>query len=89
MNNLKAKVDDLDFGKWRTVFLDLKKISDVEDNGVIKNTTFNTLKTRINNLEKESPDTNTLIQINQHNTDKQNMEKKFENVDEKIQDQVA
>ena len=31
--------------------MDLKKISDVGDNEVVKNAKFNTLKTKVNNLE--------------------------------------
>ena len=37
MNNLQAKVDDLDVGKLETVPADLKKIMDVLNNEVIKN----------------------------------------------------
>ena len=39
-NNLKTKVDDLDVGKLKTVPIDLKKLSDVEDNEVTKNAKF-------------------------------------------------
>ena len=63
LNNLKTKVDDLDVGKLKTVPVDLKKVSDVVDNEVVKK--FNTLKTKINNLEKRIPDATTLIHINQ------------------------
>ena len=34
------------------VRVDLKKLSDVVDNEVVKNTKINTLKTKVNNLEK-------------------------------------
>ena len=54
MNNLKTKVDDLDVGKLKTVPVDLKKLSDVVANEVVKNTKFNTLKTKVNSLEKNS-----------------------------------
>ena len=54
LNNLKTKVDDLDVGKLKTVPLELKKLSDVVDNKVAKKTKFNTLKTKVNNLEKKS-----------------------------------
>ena len=54
-----------------------KKISDVKDNEVAKNKQFNTLKTKVNNLEKKIPDTTTLIHTNQYNTDKQNLVKKL------------
>ena len=56
LNNLKTKVDDLDVGKLKTVSVDLKKLSDVVDNEVVTNTKFNTLKTKVNNLDKKIPD---------------------------------
>ena len=77
LNNLKTKGDDLDIGELKIVPVDLK-LSDVLDNEVIKNTNFNTLKTKVNNLHKKIPDAITFIYINQHNTDKQNLEKKLE-----------
>ena len=54
----------------------MKKLRDVVDNEVVKNTKFNALKTKINNLKKTIPDATTLIHMNQHNTNKQNLEKK-------------
>ena len=71
LNNLKAKVDDLDVGKLKTVPVDLEKLSHVVDNEVVKNTKFNTLKTKVNYLDKKIPDATTLNNINQYNTDKQ------------------
>ena len=53
LNNLKTKVDDLDIGKFTTAPVDLKKLSSAVDNEVAKNTKFNTLKTKVNNLEKK------------------------------------
>ena len=53
MNNSKTKVDNLDVGKLKIVAVDLKEFSDVADNEVAKNATLNTLKTKINNLEKK------------------------------------
>ena len=44
MNNLKTKVDDLNVGKFS---VDLKKVTDVADNEVVKNTKLNTLKTKV------------------------------------------
>ena len=76
MNNLKTKVDDLDVGKSKTVSVDLKKLSDVVDNEVVRNTIFNTLNATVNTLEKKIPDATTLIHINQYNADKQNLERK-------------
>ena len=76
LNDLKTKVKVLGVGKLKSVPLDLKKLSDVVDNEVVKNTKFNTLKTKVNDSEKNIPDATTLIPINQYNTDKQNLEKK-------------
>ena len=64
LNNLKTKVDDLNVGKLKTVPVDLKKWSDVVDKQVVKNTQFNTLKTKVNKLVKKIPDATTLIHIN-------------------------
>ena len=63
MNNLKTKVDALDVGKLKTVPADLKKISDVVNDEFVKNTKFNILKTKVNNLEKKNPDSTTLIHM--------------------------
>ena len=75
MNNLKTRVDDLYVGKLKTVLVDLKKLSDVADNEVVKNKQFNTLQTNVNNLDNKIVDATTLIHINQYNTDKQKLEK--------------
>ena len=71
--NLKTKTDYLDVGKLKTVPVDWKRLSDVVENEVIKNTNFNILKTKVNTSEKKIPDATTLIHINQYNTDKQNL----------------
>ena len=76
LNNLK--VDDLDVGKLRIVPVDLTKLGHVVDNEVVKNTNFNTLKTKVNNLETKTPYATNLIHSNQHNTDKHILEKKLE-----------
>ena len=78
LNNFKIIADDLDVGKLKTVPVDLKKLSDVIDNKVVKNTKFNTLKKKVNNSEAA-----TLIHINQYNKDRQNLEKKIRDADKK------
>ena len=55
MNNWKAKADDLVVFKLKTVPIDLKKLSDVVDNEVIKNTNFNKLKTKVKKIREENP----------------------------------
>ena len=85
MNNLKTKVDGIDVGKLKTVPIDLKILSDVVGNKVVKNKTFNTLKTKVNKLDKKISDATTLIHINQYKTDKQDLEKKLKMLIEKLQ----
>ena len=63
LNNLKIKVDDLDVCKSKNVPIDLKKLSDVVDSEVVKNTKFNTPNTKVNNVENTIPDATTLIHI--------------------------
>ena len=48
LNSLKTKADYLDIGKLKAALVDLKKLSDAVDNKVLKNTKFNTLKTKGN-----------------------------------------
>ena len=57
----------------------MKKIGDAVDKEVVKNTKFNTLKTKVNKIDKK-----TLIYINQYIPDKQSVEKRIENVDKQI-----
>ena len=64
LNNSKTKVDDSDVGKLKTAPVDFKKLSDVADNEVVKNITFNTLKSTINNLDKKIPEATASIHIN-------------------------
>ena len=75
LNNLKTKVDNSDVGILKSVSVDLHKLNDVVDNEVVKNTKFNTPKTKVNDLENKIPDASTLIWLNQYNTDKQNLGK--------------
>ena len=64
----------------------MKKLRKVVDNEVVKNKKFNTLKTKVNKLEKKIPNATTLIHINQCNTDKQNLEKRIGYFDQKTLD---
>ena len=70
----------------KSIPVDLKKLSDVVANEVVKDTKFNTLKTKVNSLEKKTPDPTTLIHINQYNTDKKNLEEKTGDIDKNISD---
>ena len=64
LNDLKTKIYNLDIGELKTVPADSKKLTDVEHNEAVKNTTFNPLKTKVNYLDKNIPDATTLIRIN-------------------------
>ena len=69
-------MDDLDLTKLKDVPVDLKNLSDVVDNKVVKNTKLSTIETKLNNLNKKIPDATTFIGINQYNSAKQNLENK-------------
>ena len=79
LSNLKIKLDDLDVGKFKTV-----TVNDAADKQVVKNIKFNTMKAKVNNLEKKIPDETTLVHINQFNTGKQRLKKKMEMLIKKI-----
>ena len=55
LNNLKTRVDDLDVNMLKTVPLDLKKVSNVVNKKVVKNTKFNKLNMKVNNSERKIP----------------------------------
>ena len=62
----KTNLDGLDVGKSKTVLADLKNSTDVVvDNEVVKKINFNTLKIKVNYLEKKMPDETNLIHISQ------------------------
>ena len=83
LKNSIRKVQDLDVGKLKTVYLDLSQVSNVGDNEVVKNTKFYTLKAKVNELDQKIPDKTALIHINQYHTDNQKLENKIWDVDKK------
>ena len=89
LNNFIIKVDHLDISKLKAVPVDLKNLSDIVNDEVVKNIKFNTLKTKLDNIDKKIPDATTLIHISQYDTGKQNLEKKIKDVDKKILIQVV
>ena len=64
----------------------MKKLRDVVDNRVVKNTKFNTLNKKLNNLEKKSPDLTILIHIINTTQIDKTIAKKISDVDKKIPD---
>ena len=53
LNNLKTKVDELGVAKLKPVPVHLKEISNLVSKNVAKNTKFNTIKTKVNKLDKK------------------------------------
>ena len=53
LNNLKTKLDDLDVDQLKTIPVELKILSDVVKNEVVKNTKYDTLKTKVNKLDRK------------------------------------
>ena len=47
LNYSKRKVNDLDGPKLKTVPIDLKKLSDIVDNQIVKNTYFYKLEAKV------------------------------------------
>ena len=89
LNNFNTSVGDLNVYRLKTDSVDLKKLNDVASKEVFKNTKFNKLKTKRNNLEDKTSDVSTLIQTNQYNTNKQSFEKKIGDLDKQCQTLVV
>ena len=64
LSNFK-KINELDVGELKILPIDLKRLSDVVNKEVTKNTIFDALKTKVNTLDKKNFDVTTLIHINQ------------------------
>ena len=65
LDNLKIEVEDLDVDKLKTFSVYLKELGDVVSEEVVKNSKFNKLNSKVNNLENNIPDATILIPINQ------------------------
>ena len=83
LNNLKTKVDGLDFDKLKTVIIDFKQLSDVVIEEVLKKKMYKKLNTRVNNLENKVLHETTLIHIKQFNNNKIIFFKKIIDIDRK------
>ena len=55
-------------------------------NEVVNNTKLNTLKTKVNKLEKQTPDSTNLIHINQCDAGRHDLKKEIGNTDKKLLD---
>ena len=81
LGNLKTRVDDIDGRKLKNILIDWKKSVDAKDEIVVKNAKFSKLNTKVNRLNQNISDLS-----NQYNTDKQNLQKSIDEVENKITD---
>ena len=72
MANLKTKVDKLGIDKLVPVTVDLRKLSDVVKNDVVKKTVYDKLVAKVNNI-----DTRGFVLKTKYDTDKSELEKKI------------
>ena len=82
--SLKTKVDDLDGDKTKTVPVNLGKLCNSVNNGVVKKTLYNQLVTKVNAIDTKTPSTSRLVTKRRYDTDKQALEKKIEDGYKKI-----
>ena len=73
--NLKTKVDKLDIDKLAPVPADLSKLSDVVKNDVVKNTVYDKLVAKVDNI-----DTSDFVLKTTYQTDKTELENKIPDV---------
>ena len=79
--NLKSEGDKVHIAKLATVPNDLARVSNVIKNDVVKNTVYDKLVAKVNNI-----DITWLVLKTTHGTDKSSFEKKISDADKKILD---
>ena len=79
--NLKTEVDKLDIDKLTPVPNDLAKLSNLVKNDVVKNTEYDKLVAKVNNI-----DITGFVLKTTYDTDKSDLEKKISDADKKILD---
>ena len=60
---LKIKVDQLDFDKLKTVPVDFKNLGDIVSKEVVKETVYNKVNMKVNNIENKILDATTSIHM--------------------------
>ena len=78
---LKNEVDKIDIDKLKTVPNDLAKLSNVVKNNVVKKTTYNTLKNKVDAI-----DTSGFVTRTKFTTDTNALDDKIDKVEKKIPD---
>ena len=76
---LKTEADKIDVDKLKTVPVDLVKLSDVVKNDVVKETEYNSLKTKVNSI-----DTTNFVLKTKYKKDGSDLEDKISKIDKKI-----
>ena len=76
---LKAKIDKTDINKLKTVHIDLRKLSNVVNNNVVKKTVYDKLVANLNYF-----DTSGFVLEIKYDTDISNLEKKIIDADQNI-----
>ena len=84
LNNLKTKINDLDVVKLKIIPIDLEKMSNLVDKNVVKKAVYDTLNTKVYNLEEKISGGSTLIWTNQYNIDQQSLEKNVDDAEKKF-----
>ena len=79
--SLKSEVDKIDTDKLKTVPADLTKLSNLVKNDVVKNTDYNTLKTKVDAI-----DVFKYVSRTKYEKDGSDFEDKLTKIDEKIPD---
>ena len=82
--SLKTKTDNLVLDKLKTAPTDLSKPSNVVDNDVIKKPVYDRLVIKVNAIDNKIPSTSGLVTKIQYDSNKQDLEKKNQDVDQKI-----
>ena len=76
--SLKTEADKIDVDKLKTVPVDLVKLSDVVKNDVVKETEYNSLKTKVNSI-----DTTNFVLKTKYKKDGSDLEDKISKIDKK------
>ena len=79
--SLNTEVDKIDFDKLKTVPVDLVKLSNIVKNDVVKETEYNKLVTKVDNI-----DTTRFVLKTTYDGDKSDLEKKISDTDKKVPD---
>ena len=70
--------------KFKTVPADLRKLSNVVDNDIVRKILYDLLVTKVDAFDTKIPSISGLVTKMQYDSDKQGFEKKIVHVDEKI-----